>query len=204
MRKRFLLPSVLILAVLLIAACRRDDSTPTPTAVPTPTAEPTATSTPAITPTPTLDSSLTAQVGDLVSVHYTGSLDDGQVFDSSIGGQPISFILGAGQVIRGFDIAIRGLAIGETVIVRLEPEEAYGLHREDLVATIPLEVAPIVVNRREENVGLESYVIGERVTLADGRPGVIVEVTDEIVVVDANHPLAGQALNFEIELVSIE
>jgi FKBP-type peptidyl-prolyl cis-trans isomerase 2 len=94
-------------------------------------------------------------------------------------------------MIAGFDAAVRGLAVGESVTVRLEPGQAYGERRDDLIIDVPKSQAP---------AGL---VVGSSVQI-EGRRGVILEITDEAVRVDTNHPLAGQALTFEIQLVSIE
>ena len=131
-----------------------------------------------------------AEDGDQVSVHYTGTLDNGEQFDSSIGRDPLPFQVGAGGVIDGFDAAVRGLAVGESVTVRIEPAEAYGVSREDLVVTVPRDQAP------------DNVAVGQEVMLGNSR-AVVIEVTETEVRVDANHPLAGEALTFEIELVSI-
>lgn len=130
--------------------------------------------------------------GDLVSVHYHGTLDSGEVFDSSRGGDPLKFVVGAGQMIAGFDAAVHGLAVGESVTVRLEAAQAYGEHRDDLEYQVPRDEAP------------EGIEVGAQVQLSGGAPAVVTQVTDEYVRVDANHPLAGAALTFEIELVSIQ
>ena len=130
--------------------------------------------------------------GDSVTVHYHGTLDSGEVFDSSREREPLAFVVGAGQVIAGFDAAVRGLAVGESVTVRLEPADAYGERRSDLLVTVSGEQAP---------AGVQA---GDVVQLASGRPGVVTEVTSAFVRIDANHQLAGQPLTFEIELVAIE
>lgn len=131
-----------------------------------------------------------AQAGDTVSVHYRGTLDSGEEFDSSRGGQPLQFTLGTGQVIAGFDEAITGMQVGETKTVRIPAENAYGQHREDLVIVVPAAQAP---------AGLE---VGQQVFLGDA-PATVTAVGPEGVTVDANHPLAGEALTFEVELVAI-
>ena len=133
-----------------------------------------------------------ANDGDQVSVHYLGTLDDGTVFDSSRERGPLSFTVGAGQMIVGFDNAARGMAVGETVTVRLEPAEAYGERRDDLVLEVPIGQAP---------PGLSA---GDNVSMSSGARAVVTAVTEATVTVDANHRLAGQALTFEIEMVSIE
>jgi peptidylprolyl isomerase len=133
----------------------------------------------------------TATSGDTVRVHYTGRLDSGEVFDSSQGGEPLSFAVGAGQVIAGFESAVDGLALGSSVTVRLDPADAYGPRQDEMVLTLPAEQAP---------PGLSA---GQAVMLGD-HPATVVQVSDEAVVVDANHPLAGEALTFDIELVAID
>ena len=129
--------------------------------------------------------------GDTVAVHYRGTLDDGSEFDSSEGRDPLTFVVGSGQVIAGFDDAVRGLAVGESRTVRIEPEDAYGEYTEEAVIDFPAESAP------------EGLEVGDGVTLGNGGRGTVLEITDEFVKIDANHPLAGEALTFEIELVAI-
>ncbi len=131
------------------------------------------------------------KAGDTVRVHYRGTLDNGEEFDSSEGREPLEFTVGAGQVIAGFDEMVLSLEVGGKAKKRLEASEAYGEARDDLMGEMPKAQAPD---------GLE---LGSRVQLSTGQPAVVVEVTDEIVRLDANHPLAGQALTFEIELVAI-
>lgn len=133
----------------------------------------------------------TARPGDTVRVHYTGRLDSGEVFDSSTGREPLAFSVGSGQVIPGFDTAVDGLAVGASVTVRLEPSEAYGPRQGDMVVTIPAEQAP------------EGLSPGDSVLLGD-HPAKVVQADESTVVVDANHPLAGEALTFEISLVDID
>ena len=133
-----------------------------------------------------------AQEGDSVSVHYHGTLDSGEVFDSSRGGDPLPpFVVGSGSVIAGFDEAVRGLAVGESVTVRIEPGEAYGERDESLIFDLPASGAP------------EGLKEGDQVMLDGGRPGTVLEISDTMIRIDANHELAGQALTFEIELVEI-
>jgi len=131
-------------------------------------------------------------VGDTVSVHYTGTLDDGEVFDSSVGRDPLTFVVGQGQVISGFDDGVRGMAVGDKKKVHLRVEQAYGPRRDDLVVSVSTANAP---------AGLAQ---GDRVQLGNGAPATVVSVTSEAITVDANHPLAGKALNFEIELVQVK
>ena len=131
-----------------------------------------------------------AKNGDHVSVHYTGTLDDGTQFDSSIGREPLAFTLGAGQVIPGFDHAVIGLKVGQSVTVHLEPKDAYGERSDALILAVPIDQAP---------AGLK---VGDRVN-AGGRSAVVTAVTATSVTIDVNPELAGKALNFKIELVSI-
>lgn len=142
------------------------------------------------TPAPQ-DEARRAGEGDTVSVHYRGTLDDGTEFDSSAGRDPLQFVVGSGQVISGFDDAVRGLAVGESVTVRIPPEEAYGPRSDEAIIEVPADQAP------------EGLQPGDQVQLATGGRATVLEVRDDAVVIDANHPLAGEALTFEIELVSI-
>jgi peptidylprolyl isomerase len=139
----------------------------------------------------------TAQQGDTVHVHYTGRLDDGTVFDSSQGREPVLFVLGKGEVIPGFEKAVEGLAIGEQTTVKIPPEEAYGPRSDELVLNVSHDVFPDDV----------TPAIGQRFEMSStdgGRtPVVVTEVSDDSVQIDANHPLAGQHLNFELELMKI-
>lgn len=133
----------------------------------------------------------TAEDGDLVKVHYHGTLDSGDVFDSSYGAEPLEFTVGTGQVIGGFDSAVRGLAVGGRVKVRMDAADAYGDRDEELVFRVPTESAP---------PGLRA---GDRVRMSGGMTATVTEVAVDTITVDANHPLAGQALTFEIELVGL-
>jgi peptidylprolyl isomerase len=139
----------------------------------------------------------TASNGDTVHVHYTGTLEDGTVFDSSQGRDPISFTLGSGTVIPGFEKAIEGLAVGEKTDTSIAPEDAYGPHREELVMQVKREQLP-------EGMSPD---IGDQLGMQtpDGQqvPVVVVETAEETISVDANHPLAGKTLTFQLELVKI-
>lgn len=182
-----------LLAVAFAAACGSD---PTPTSTPTaePTPKPTPTSAPTVAPTPVVapNGGATAKDGDIVSVHYHGTLDDGSVFDSSRERAPLQFVVGSGQVIDGFDDAVRGLAVGESVAVRMEPSEAYGEPSPDLIIELPIAQAP------------EGLAVGATLVAENGMQARVVAVGDTTFTIDANHRLAGQALTFEIELVAIE
>ena len=139
-----------------------------------------------------------AKRGDTVHVHYRGTLDDGTEFDSSAGSDPIVFTLGAGQVIPGFETAIEGMSTGEKKTERIDVDNAYGDHRAELVFTVGRDQIP-------DNAEVE---VGDmlRVGFPDGSNAVVqvMAMDDQSVTLDANHPLAGKPLTFELELVSIE
>lgn len=138
--------------------------------------------------------------GKKVKVHYTGTLDDGTKFDSSYDrDEPLAFTCMAGQMIPGFDAAVRDMSVGETVTVHLEPEDAYGPHRDDLVQRVPFEQLP----------GSDKLSVGQQVMLssaAGGRPfpATVVAKDDSSVTFDMNHEMAGKPLNFEITLLEVE
>lgn len=129
--------------------------------------------------------------GDRVMVHYTGTLDDGSEFDSSQGRDPLEFEVGAAQVIPGFEKAVEVLSVGESTTFRLEPGDAYGEARDDLVFEVPQANAP------------DGLTAGDSVQLATGQPATVLAVSEQTVKIDANHPLAGQALTFSVELMSV-
>ena len=135
--------------------------------------------------------------GDTVRVHYTGKLDDGTQFDSSAGKDPLEFSLGAGNVIPGFDNAVEGMAVGDSKSVKIEADDAYGPRHEQLIQDVPRAHLP---DEMQPAVGMQLQAQGE-----DGQPIqlVVTAVADESITVDGNHPLAGQSLNFDIELVEI-
>ena len=136
-----------------------------------------------------------AKNGDRVRVHYTGRLEGGEVFDSSQGGEPLEFTVGAGEVIPGFEEAVRGMNVGDTRRVEIESEDAYGPRRDGLVTQVSREAAQFPV---EPQVGMHFGL-----PLQDGSQieVVVTEVTDTHVTIDGNHPLAGQKLIFDVELV---
>jgi peptidylprolyl isomerase len=138
-----------------------------------------------------------AKTGDTVRIHYTGTLPDGSTFDSSAGRDPLEFTLGTGQVIPGFDKAVDGMALGETKTVEIVADDAYGVRDPNGIQSFPREKVP-------DDIPLD---IGTRLQLStpSGQPVMVTvsEVTEEEVILDANHPLAGQDLTFEIELVEI-
>lgn len=138
-----------------------------------------------------------ASVGDTVRVSYEGRLDDGTVFDSSLAGDPLEFTLGTDEVIQGFEQAISGMESGQSKTVTLDPDEAYGDRDEDLVFTVEREQLP---EDLDPDVGDRLQV---RPQEGDAFEVHVADVGDDRVVLDANHPLAGQELTFEIELVEI-
>ena len=187
--------SVIGLVVVLDAigtACFGSD--PAPTVTPRPASVGIPAAVPSLSTTPTTSVSaakLIAQDGNTVTVHYRGTLDNGAEFDSSIGGDPLTFTLGTGQLIAGFENAVRGMSVGDTVTVRIEIEDAYGERSDNLILEFPRDTAP------------DGIVVDQVIQLANGLPATIIEITDEIVRIDANHQLAGHALIFEIEVIEI-
>ena len=139
-----------------------------------------------------------ARVGDTVQVHYTGTLKDGTVFDTSSGGEPLQITLGDGSVIPGFEQAIVGMSPGDTKTEQISCEHAYGPYRDELA--VEVDSALFRSQAVTPRVGLQLEV-----TASDGRelPVVVTEVSDAKVRLDANHPLAGQDLIFEIDLLQI-
>ena len=137
------------------------------------------------------------KAGDVVKVHYTGKLTTGEQFDSSAGREPLEFTVGAGQMIKGFDAAMPGMTIGEKKTINIAPEDAYGPRSEEAIIQFPRENVPA-------DMQLE---LGMTLTLSNQMgqpfPVVVVEIKDDVIVLDANHFLAGQELVFDIELVEI-
>lgn len=134
------------------------------------------------------------KLGDTISVNYTGKLEDGEVFDSSDGSSPLKFTVGTGQLIKGFDDAVIGMKQGDKKTVTIAPENAYGERRDDQVVDLPRAKIP-------EDMQM---AVGMAVQLSDesGRafPAVVTEINDDAVKMDVNHPLAGKALIFDIEI----
>ena len=138
-----------------------------------------------------------AKTGDTVKIHYTGTLDDGTEFDSSAGREPLEFELGGGQVIPGFDSAVEGMSVGDNKSVRIDAEQAYGPRHEQLVQQVPKSSLPDDL-KPEVGMALQSQSPDGQTMML-----MVTSVDEENITVDANHPLAGQALTFDIELVSI-
>ncbi len=138
-----------------------------------------------------------AKKGDKVRVHYRGTLVDGEVFDSSEGHAPFEFTIGSGQVIAGFDEAVTGMEAGDKVSVDIPADKAYGERRKELVMQVPLSQVPADL---ELEVGMDLEMGGTNGELLRVR---VVELGKEDVTLDANPPLAGEELHFDIELIEI-
>jgi len=138
-----------------------------------------------------------ASKGDAVKVHYTGRLQNGTVFDSSANREPLSFVLGDGNMIKGFDAAVHGMSIGQEITVTIPCAEAYGEKRDDMMLDIPMEQVPPHI---QPELGMELTLQNQM-----GQPvPVKVVFMDEVkITLDANHPLAGEDLIFDITLVEI-
>jgi peptidylprolyl isomerase len=141
---------------------------------------------------------LEAQKGDIIKVHYTGKHTSGEVFDSSKGKQPIEFTLGQGSLIPGFEHGVLGMKIGEKKTLHILPENAYGPYRPELVSVVKLTQFPPHIT---PSVGLQLELSAE-----DQYPifVTITEVGEEEATLDANHPLAGKDLFFDIELIDLQ
>ncbi len=140
----------------------------------------------------------TAQNGNTVKVHYTGKLHDGTVFDSSVKrNEPLEFTLGQGNMIAGFEKAVLGMEVGESKVADIPAQEAYGSKSDDMVIEVPRQEVP-------DDIKPE---VGQQLAIKqnDGRtvPVTVTDISEESIVLDGNHPLAGKDLLFEIELVEI-
>jgi FKBP-type peptidyl-prolyl cis-trans isomerase 2 len=137
------------------------------------------------------------QNGDKVKVHYNGKLRSGETFDSSEGRDPLEFTVGTGQVIRGFDEGVKGMQVGDKKTVEIAVGDAYGEKSQDMIIEFPKNQFPEDMTPQ----------VGQQLMMSNGSgqsfPVTIMEVQEETVLLDANHPLAGQDLIFDIELVEI-
>ena len=138
------------------------------------------------------------KAGDTVHLHYTGTLLDGTTFDSSEGRDPLAFEVGSGQIIPGLDVAIPGMTVGEKKIVKIGADDAYGQSNPEMRQAVPREGIPADIPLE---VGIQLQM-----QTPDGQamPVTVVEVDEATVTLDANHPLAGKDLQFDIELVKID
>lgn len=138
-----------------------------------------------------------AKQGDTVKVHYTGKLEDGTVFDSSRSRHPLQFTIGKGQVIEGFEQAVAGMSVGESKTKTIPVEKAYGPRRDDMIVTV----------NRSQLPGDVQPCVGQRLELTQENDQVILVTvtgtTDSTITLDANHPLAGKALTFDLELMGV-
>jgi FKBP-type peptidyl-prolyl cis-trans isomerase 2 len=135
--------------------------------------------------------------GDTIKVHYHGTLTDGSIFDSSNGREPLEFEVGSGMVIEGFDNGVLGMAIGDKKTVSIPAAQAYGVPREDMIMEFPIDRFPEDI---VPEVGMQLNMSNNE---GDQFPVSIIEVAEEFVVLDGNHPLAGKDLTFDLELVEI-
>lgn len=138
-----------------------------------------------------------AKVGDTVSIHYTGKLNDGSVFDSSVEREPLQFSIGGQQVIPGFEQAVIGMSPGESKTQEIPSDQAYGPHHEDMVVTVMRQQIP---SDFELEVGQQLQIKNPE---GDVIPVMVSEIVDDQVTLDGNHPLAGEDLTFDIQLISI-
>jgi len=138
-----------------------------------------------------------AKYGDTVTVHYTGKLDDGTVFDSSIEREPLQFAIGGGNLIPGFEQAVIGMSPGESKTQSIPAAEAYGDHYSEMVVVVSREQVP-----PEMPISLGQQL---QIQQSDGQivPVLITDMTEDDITLDANHPLAGEDLVFEIQLLAI-
>lgn len=138
-----------------------------------------------------------AKAGDTVKVHYKGTLSDNSVFDSSEGRDPLEFTIGSEQVIPGFDSAVNGMKKGDKKTITIQSSDAYGEHRAELIINIDRERLP---EDLEPEIGRQLQLSGP-----EGQTAImtIVDFSDTAITLDANHPLAGKDLTFEIELVGV-
>lgn len=137
------------------------------------------------------------KTGDVVRVHYTGTLLDGSQFDSSVGRNPLEFTVGAGQMIAGFDAGVLGMVVGEKKTLQIDPDHGYGQSNPEAIIEFPRTNVP---EGMELEVGMQLNLQNE---YGQPVPVVIMDIREDVVVMDANHSLAGKDLIFEVELVEI-
>jgi len=135
--------------------------------------------------------------GDVVKVHYTGKLTNGEQFDSSAGREPLEFTVGAGQMIKGFDAAMPGMTIGEKKTINISADDAYGQKDEQAIIEFPKENIPADMKLEP---GMQLQLHNEN---GQPFPVTVSEIKDDIVILDTNHSLAGKELVFDIELMEI-
>lgn len=135
--------------------------------------------------------------GDKVAIQYTGRLEDGTVFDSNVGDKPMEFTVGSGEVIEGFDKAVRGVEPGKPTQFKLGPDEAYGGRDEELVIPVRKEI----FGEQQPEAGMDVALKGQDGNVFNGK---VVDIKEEQVMVDLNHPLAGETLEFEVEVLEVK
>jgi peptidylprolyl isomerase len=138
-----------------------------------------------------------ATKGNTVKVHYTGKLKDGTIFDSSQDREPLEFVLGDGKMIKGFDVAVEGMKVGDDKSITIPSDEAYGEKREDMMLDVPLDQVPAEI---KPEVGMDLSIQNQQ---GQPTPVKVVHVDESKITLDANHPLAGQDLVFDINLVEV-
>jgi len=135
--------------------------------------------------------------GDTISVHYTGKVENGEIFDTSSGRRPLTFTVGTGQIIHGFDEAVVGMTTGQKKTVTIPPEQGYGHRQVELIVDIPKDAVP-------EDMEIEKGMMIELVDPQGNKmPAEVFEILDELIRMDLNHFLAGKTLVFDIEIVAI-
>jgi len=139
-----------------------------------------------------------AKSGDKVKVHYTGKLDDGTVFGSSAGEEPLEFTIGDGQIIPGFEQAVIGMDQGESKTIKIDSDRAYGPHREDMIMEIGRSQVPDGMEIEVGQVLKMQHPDGKAIRV------LVTSLSEDNVMLDANHPLAGKDLTFNIELLEID
>ncbi|MBT2130374.1 FKBP-type peptidyl-prolyl cis-trans isomerase [Aliiroseovarius lamellibrachiae] len=135
--------------------------------------------------------------GATVRIHYTGTLEDGSIFDSSEGRDPLEFTVGSGMIIPGLDKALPGMSVGEKKKVTIAPEEAYGASQPEAILEVPRAEIPAEIPLE---VGMQLQMGGPQ---GQPIPVTVTNLTDEIATLDANHALAGKTLIFDFEIVSV-
>ncbi|MEN6446849.1 MAG: peptidylprolyl isomerase [Syntrophaceae bacterium] len=135
--------------------------------------------------------------GDKVRVSYTGRSEDGQVFESSVGLMPLTFIIGAGEVVKGFEDAVIGMHPGEHKTVTVEPEDGFGMYDEALVVEVPMEDLP---DSLQIQVGMDFEMEDDEGNVL---PAVVIKIMDDAILIDANSPLAGKRVIYDIDLLEI-
>jgi len=138
-----------------------------------------------------------AKKGDKVKVHYHGKLTNGETFDTSSGRPPLEFEIGSGSVIKGFDEGVTGMLVGEKKTINIPVDEAYGPRSEDMLIEFPKDRFPQGMEIEE---GMQLMMGNDS---GQNMPVIVTEIKEDSVILDANHPLAGEDLIFDIELVEI-